>query len=98
MTYFDIGNDNSIITGGGFFCGACLVSKPAGEQSDDPRYCHSCFKFLIDEVELLNKKDKIPAWVPSVNATEINPGGVIPLKSIPPVSYTHLTLPTTPYV
>ena len=31
-------------------------------------------------------------------AAEDNKAGVLPLETFYPVSYTHLTLPTTPYV
>ena len=44
--YFDIKRDMAIAKAGGFFCQACLVGKPAGEQSPDGRYCQGCYAFL----------------------------------------------------
>ena len=59
--YFNIKRDNELIAGGGFWCNACLVGKPASELSPDPRYCQFCYEFLLDEAKLLTGK---PAWVP----------------------------------
>ena len=50
--YFDIKEDIQIINAGGFFCQACLVGKPAQEQSSDPRYCQGCYEFLLKEAEM----------------------------------------------
>jgi len=72
---------------GGFFCQACLVSKPIIEQSDDPRYCHSCFKFLLDEAELV-PKTKRPGWIPKLpkfslqKSIPLTQGRVYPPKAL----------------
>jgi hypothetical protein len=47
--HFDVKQDIAIINAGGFFCHACLVGKPAKDQSPDPRYCTYCCKFLLEE-------------------------------------------------
>lgn len=31
---------------GGFFCQACLVGKPVGEQSQNKRFCINCYDFM----------------------------------------------------
>ncbi len=62
MAYFDFERDNQLIAAGGFFCQACLVGKPADEQSPDPRYCQWCYDFLRKEAALLSTSP--PAWVP----------------------------------
>lgn len=46
--YFDIKRDRAVIETNGFFCQACLVGKPAGEQSPDKQYCQGCYDFLQD--------------------------------------------------
>jgi len=61
--YFDIKGDLEIINAAGFFCHACVVGKPASEQSPDPRYCQNCYEFLLKEVELL-PASKRPKWIP----------------------------------
>ena len=61
--YFSIKRDREIINAGGFFCHACLASKPATEASPDPRYCQVCYDFLTKEAEMLNPS-KYPGWVP----------------------------------
>lgn len=48
---------------GGFFCLACLVGKPADDQSADPRYCQSCYDVLTEETTTM-PKTKRPAWLP----------------------------------
>jgi len=63
MAYFDIQRDIEIETTGGFFCQACVVGKPASEQSPDPRYCLGCYEFLLHEASLLNPRNR-PRWVP----------------------------------
>jgi len=63
MTYFDIKRDNEIEKNGGFFCHACVVGKPASEQSPDQRYCQGCYEFLLHEASLLNPRNR-PRWVP----------------------------------
>lgn len=50
------------IESSGFFCHACLMDKPAAEASPDPRYCHGCYDFLLEEVGLLEGRN--PTWVP----------------------------------
>ncbi|MFC1871288.1 hypothetical protein ACFLYF_02660 [Chloroflexota bacterium] len=52
MPYFDSERDRSIVEAGGFLCHACCVGKLANDQSPDPRYCQSCYDFLLKEVEL----------------------------------------------
>jgi hypothetical protein len=43
---FDIKKDLAVIEAGGFFCAACIVGKPAAEQSSDPRYCQNCYEII----------------------------------------------------
>lgn len=62
MTQFSIKRDIEIGSSGGFWCSGCLVGKPADEQSDDPRYCHSCFKFYKEEATFLLDNQKQPTW------------------------------------
>jgi len=69
MKLFDIKKDIEIENSGGFWCHGCLVGKTASDQSDDPRYCHGCFKFLSDEA-LLIEKHKKPGWVPVPSPSE----------------------------
>ena len=52
---FDIKHDIEIENAGGFFCEACLVGKPADEQSPDPCYCQGCYDLLNAE-----KKAELP--------------------------------------
>ena len=60
---FSVEQDKEIIKDGGFFCNACLVGKPAIEQSPDPRYCQGCYDFLLKEAELLGGNSR-PGWIP----------------------------------
>ena len=46
---FNIKHDTEVEKGEGFFCEVCLVGKPAGEQSTDPRYCQGCYENLQQE-------------------------------------------------
>ena len=46
---FDSERDKAICDAGGFFCQACLVSKPITEQSTNRRYCKSCWEYLTAE-------------------------------------------------
>lgn len=46
-----------------FYCQACLMDKPASEASPDPRYCLSCYDFLLQEAEMLPSRTR-PAWIP----------------------------------
>ncbi len=66
--YFDIKCDLEIIRTGGFFCCACVVGKPAEEQSPDPRYCRDCYELLLKEAKLLPVK-KRPGWIPKPHQT-----------------------------
>lgn len=50
--YFDIKHDIAVINAGDFFCEGCLVGKPTGEVSPDPRYCQGCYEFLLKEAEM----------------------------------------------
>lgn len=52
MSYFDIENDKAIINDGGFFCQACLIGKTQMENSPDPRYCLTCYDFLLKEADM----------------------------------------------
>jgi len=61
--YFSTERDREIEKAGGFWCHACLVSHSATEQSPDPRYCQSCYDFLLKEAELL-AGTKRPKWIP----------------------------------
>ena len=61
--YFSIKRDREIINAGGFFCHACLDSKPATKASPDPRYCQVCYDFLTKEAEML-PENKRPKWIP----------------------------------
>ena len=58
--YFDIKGDLEVINASGFFCHACVVGKPAEEQSPDPRYCFGCYELLLKEAGL--KPDNIH-WI-----------------------------------
>ena len=60
---FSSKRDREVIDAGGFFCHACLVGKPASDQSTDPRYCQDCAGFLLAEAEDLpaNKRGR---WMP----------------------------------
>jgi len=49
-----------------FFCHACLLDKLATQASPDPRYCQSCYAFLLKEAELL-PPSKHPAWIPIIS-------------------------------
>ena len=68
VSYFDIKRDIEIGKAGGFFCQACVIGKPASEQSPDPRYCLSCFDVLTNEASLL-PSNKRPKWVPKAKNT-----------------------------
>ena len=47
---------------------------------------------------LVNSPDTASSISPAVSATVLPSGVVMSLDSLVAVSYTHLTLPTTPYV
>ena len=51
----------------GFFCRACLTDKHAGEQSQDARYCNSCYQFLMAEAAQL-PPGRYPNWFPAGSA------------------------------
>jgi hypothetical protein len=62
--YFNIKRDNKFIAAGThFWCQVCLIARPLSDHSPDPRYCQSCYDFLVEEAKLLNKW-KLPDWVP----------------------------------
>lgn len=61
--YFNSRYDVKVVNNGGFFCEACLIGKPLEEQSPDPRYCQSCYVFLLHESELIPLSSR-PAWIP----------------------------------
>ena len=88
--YFNIKRDIAIERAGGFWCEACLVSHPLSKQSADPRYCSSCFKFLMDEAKLLPPSRGKPTWVPVPGHPEALPAvekvvAKLPDKGTPPV-------------
>lgn len=62
--YFDIHEDIEIERADGFFCEACLVGEPRDDMSPDPRYCQSCYEFLLKEAEMLRGTTKRPMWIP----------------------------------
>jgi len=83
---FSIEKDNEIIGAGGFLCEGCFLGKPIEEQSDDPRYCYSCFKFLSDEAVILgikSSKGKKVSWVPVPSRAETTPVVEERLKRLP---------------
>jgi len=45
-----------------FFCQACLVDRPASEQSPDERYCQGCYEFLCVEAFRISER---PKWAPN---------------------------------
>ena len=61
-----------------FYCHACLEDKPANEQSLDPRYCHGCCEFLLNEAKIL-PRGKRPSWIPTINR-EASPSEPEPLS------------------
>jgi hypothetical protein len=71
--YFSIKRDLQMVRNGGFICAACTRGLPASEQSQDPRYCLSCFEFLMDEASRLSPDRTKPKWVPV--AAETPPDG-----------------------
>ncbi len=82
MTLFDIKRDIEIENSGGFWCHGCLVGKPTDEQSDDPRYCSSCYDFLLSEAALIEKQKK-PDWVPVPRVSESLPDKQNSVTKIP---------------
>lgn len=63
--YFDSQREKAIIEGGGFFCEACCIGKPSGEQSPDERYCLACYEFLLKEAELDTSR-RTASWKPVI--------------------------------
>lgn len=47
-----------------FFCQACLMEKPASENSPDPRYCQGCYDFLLKEAEMDTRRGNRDDWKP----------------------------------
>ncbi len=45
------------------WCEACLVGKEEDQMSPDPRYCQSCYEFLLEEARILSGT-KRPNWIP----------------------------------
>lgn len=63
--YFNIKRDKELIAADThFWCETCLVARPLAEQSPDPRYCKSCYVFLLKEAELLTGHSKKASWIP----------------------------------
>lgn len=61
---FDTARDSALIKAGThFYCWGHLGARPIEEQSADPRYCQSCYEFLLQEAELLHSRAE---WVPKV--------------------------------
>ena len=72
--YFDIKGDIVIEKAGGFFCEACLVAKPPTEDvSPDPRYCPSCYEFLLIEASILPQSQR-PKWIPRMSPRTLPEG------------------------
>ena len=72
--FFSAQKDNErIAAGGSFFCNACLVGKPAVEQSLDKRYCQGCYDILLNEASLLPVGSKKQGWQPVPNSIEATP-------------------------
>ena len=61
--YFSAIRDRETISKDGFLCYACLVGKPASEQSTDHRYCQSCHDFLTKDAELMDSHER-GKWKP----------------------------------
>ena len=67
--YFSAARDREAIESGGFFCEACLTGKAVNKQSDDPRYCLSCYELLKQEAKLSPAR-KNQTWRPAPKRTE----------------------------
>ena len=76
--YFSIAKDREVIEDGGFFCGACLVGKPASEQSLDYRCCQDCYMLLQKESQLLTGRSRL-AWIPKPQNAKLDTKEVLPL-------------------
>ena len=50
-----------------FYCQTHAADLPVEEQSDDPRYCLSCYNFLVKETRMLEERGttKRPEWIPN---------------------------------
>ena len=69
--YFNAKRDRELIAAGThFFCHACLVAKPASEQSPDERYCQGSYEFLLKEAKLL-PATKHPKWIPKSHSNAV---------------------------
>ena len=92
--YFNIQRDNDVINDGGFFCQACVIGKPAVEISPDPRYCQSCYDFLLKEAEILHDS-KRPKWIPkpqnpqqgAKNQYHVSQVGDAKLSTVEPIEF-----------
>jgi len=65
--YFNIKRDNELIAAGThFWCEACVVARPLGNQSPDPRYCLHCYEVLVKEAAMLKDAGswRRPGWLP----------------------------------
>lgn len=49
-----------------FFCYAHLMDRLLSERSIDPRYCKTCYDFLVVEGEGFYKSGKTTDWLPLV--------------------------------
>ena len=78
--FFSIDSDKTFP----FFCEACLMGKPTSEQSPDPRYCLSCFDFLLEEVERDTSRHE-RQWKPYTSSEDTAhiPNHVRPIMSTP---------------
>jgi len=62
---FDSRRDGILIAAGThFFCGGHLSAVPIEDSSPDPRYCRSCYIFLLIEARALPPKARKPDWIP----------------------------------
>jgi hypothetical protein len=78
--YFSTQRDNEVIIASGFFCEACLVGKPVGEQSPDSRYCKGCYEFLVKEAEMIKAGgQRIGDWKPVTPSKDTVSSGCVPL-------------------
>lgn len=92
---FNAKRDSELIAAGThFWCQSCLVAKPLSKKSPDPRYCQSCYAFLLREAETQGIR---AGWVPKSKkkATKESPAplGSKAKQAIPPSSIETTTPP-----
>jgi hypothetical protein len=71
-----------------FFCQACLEDRPLTEQSQDARYCNSCYEFLKAEAAQL-PPGRHPAWLPKGVTTPQAPSTALPVVRQNPQPQKH---------